>query len=36
MARQRNDNLLATPEDAHAQLTQMLTLALIRLTSRRE
>lgn len=36
MARRHNDNFPATPEDAHAQLTQMLTLALIRLTSRRE
>lgn len=36
MTRQRNDNFPATPEDAHAQLTQMLTLALIRLTSRQE
>ena len=36
MACQRNDDFPATPEDAHTQLTQMLTLALIRLTSRRE
>ena len=36
MARQRNDEFPATPEEARAQLVQMLTLALIRLTSRRE
>lgn len=36
MARRHNDNFPATPEDARAQLVQMLTLALIRLTSHRE
>lgn len=36
MAQRRNDDFPATPKDAHVQLTQMLTLALIRLTSHRE
>lgn len=36
MAQRRSDEFPATPEEAHAQLVQMLTLALIRLTSRRE
>lgn len=36
MTRQRTDDLPTTPEDAKAQLVQMLTLALIRLTSQRK